>query len=197
MRNLVMFGRGANGVGSPEITDGERRSADAIKFGIVKEVDYAKARARVIIGDEEDPDGHLHTGWLPFGSLRARGDREWHPPESGERVVVLSESGEVQNGVVIPLGLYSDEDPPPGDRAGLWRKTFADGGKIEYDRATGGFVVEGKSDVTLKVGGVTLKVSASGVEITGGTVKHNGKSIGDDHKHTQVQSGGAVSGPPQ
>lgn len=197
MRNLLMFGRGASGVGSPEVTDGERRSADTVKFGTVKEVDYAKARVRVIIGDETDPEGHLHTGWLPFGSAKARGDREWHPPEEGERVVVLSESGEVQNGVVIPLGLYTDEDPPPGAKAGLWRKEFSDGGKIEYDRESGAFVVEGKSDVTLKVGGVTFKVSATGVEITGGTVKHNGHDIGDTHKHTGVQAGGAISGPPQ
>lgn len=194
--NMLMFARGASGVGSPEVTDGERRSADTVKFGTVKEVDYEKARARVIIGDEQDKEGHLHTGWLPFGSLRARGDREWHPPEEGERVVILSESGEVQNGVVIPLGLYTDEDPAPGNKAGLWRKQFSDGGIVEYDRESGAFKVEAKTSVELKVGGVTFRVSAEGVEITGGTVKHNGHDIGDTHKHKDTQPGGGLSGVP-
>ncbi|WP_311276168.1 hypothetical protein [Methylobacterium sp. WCS2018Hpa-22] len=49
---------------------------------------------------------------------------------------------------------------------------------------------------TVKIGGVTLKVSGDGLEIDGGEVKHNGHSIGDDHKHRNVMTGAAISGPP-
>jgi phage baseplate assembly protein V len=207
-----MFGRGASGVGNPEVTDAERRAADAVKFGHVHEVDYAKARVRVLIGDEDDEDGHQITGWLPMAGGRASGDADWHPLEVDERVVVLSEAGELQNGIVLPAAIYSDETPAPGDKAGLWRKIFADGASIEYDRDTGAFLVEaistatlrvGESSVevteeaiTLTVGGVSMTISGEGVAIEGGSITHDGKNIGKDHKHSGVQAGGAQSGEP-
>lgn len=49
-------------------------------------------------------------------------------------------------------------------------------------------------DVEITVGGV-LKITGA-VEITGASVKHNGKEIGSTHTHTAVQPGGGVSGPP-
>lgn len=193
---MIMFGRGASGVGSPEVTDSERRHADQIKYGTVKEVDYKKARARVVIGDETDPEGHLLTGWLQFGGGRARGDREWNPPEVGERVMVLSESGEVQNGMVLPLGLYTDEDPANGDRAGLWRKTFKDGSVIEYDRDSGGFKIDAKTSLELKIGDVSLKITSEGFAFTGGKITHDGHLIDKNHHHKDTQPGAGLSGVP-
>jgi hypothetical protein len=70
----IVVGRGRSGVGHPEITDSERRHADQIKVGKVQEVDYAKAKVRVLIGDESDDDGHMVTGWLPMPGARARND---------------------------------------------------------------------------------------------------------------------------
>jgi phage baseplate assembly protein V len=210
---MFAFDRSRHGVAGFAASDSERRHADAIKFGTVHEADYAKALVRVLLGDEEDPDGHLVTGWLPMAGARAGGDSDWHPLEIGERVMVLSESGETQNGMVLPAGLYTDEAPAPGDKAGLWRRKFKDGGLIEYDRETGEWLLVGLSKATVKVGGstivstadeitlsaggVTLKVSSSGVEISGGKVTHDGKNIGRDHKHLGVQGGAAISGPPQ
>lgn len=207
-----MLGRGGSGVGNPEISDSERRHADVVKFGVVQEADYAGARVRVLIGDEDDDEGHLVSGWLPMAGTRAKGDFDWHPLEVGERVLVLSESGELQNGIVIPAALYSDDNPAPGAKAGLWRKTFQDGGKVEYDRDTGEFLVDAKSKATLKVGsdfirieagkvtltagGVTLEVSSGGVSVTGGSVTHDGKNMGKDHKHLGVTAGSAQTGNP-
>lgn len=209
---MILTPRGRHGVGHPEITDGERRHADQIKRGTVHEADYEKARVRVLVGDPDDDEGHLITGWLPMPGARSRNDSEWHPLEVGEGVIVLSESGELQNGVVLPAGFYSDENPAPGDKAGLWRKLFQDGGVVEYDRDSGEFLVDAIAKATLKVGdatavvtedaitltvgGVTLEVSDGGVAITGGQVTHNGKNIGASHSHGQVEPGGGVSGPP-
>lgn len=50
--------------------------------------------------------------------------------------------------------------------------------------------------LTLKVGGVSLEVSSSGVAITGGTVTHNGKNIGDTHAHSGVTAGPSNTGVP-
>lgn len=220
----MLVKRSASGVGSAEITDSERRHADAIKFGEVKEVDYAKASVRVLIGDEEEEGGHLITGWLPMAGGRARGDADWHPLEVGERVMVLSESGELQNGMVLPAALYSDEDPAPGDKAGLWRKRFADGAVLEYDRESGelGFtaiskatiavgeasiVIDG-SAITLTAGGQTFKLGGSGIEssgkikgdngleIAGGGFTHDGKDVGKAHRHSGVATGGGQTGAP-
>jgi phage baseplate assembly protein V len=194
---VILAGRGPHGVGSPEITDGERRHADAIKFGTVHEADYARARLRVLIGDEDDEDGHVITGWLPMPGLRAQNDFEWHPLEVGERVAVISESGELQNGVVIPAGIYCEDNPANGDKAGLWRKSFQDGGVVEYDRDSGEFLVDAVTKITLKVGGCTLVITEDGFAFSGGTITHDGVNIGKDHKHTQVRSGEEISGPPQ
>jgi phage baseplate assembly protein V len=195
------------------MTDAERRIADLIRFGQVNEVDYAGARVRVMIGDPDDDENHTITGWLPMAGGRARGDREWHPLEAGERVVVLSESGELQNGIVMPAGIYSSEDPAPGDKAGLWRKSFSDGGVVEYDRESGSFMVDAKtkaslkvgdglveltaSKLTLKMGDLTLEIGGDGFAFSGGQITHDGHLIDKSHKHTEVQPGGALSGPPE
>lgn len=210
---MLQFERSRHGVAGFASNDSDRRHAGTVEFGKVQEADYAKARVRVLIGDEDDDEGHLVTGWLPMPGLRAQNDFDWHPLEVGERVAVLSASGEIQNGVVLPAGLYCGDNPAPGSKAGLWIRKFQDGGQITYDRDSGEWLVEGMSKATVKVGdstivtdadtitltagGVTLKVSSAGVEITGGQVTHNGKNIGATHIHTNVATGAGVSGPPQ
>lgn len=221
---MILSGRTRAGVGAPEITDSERRHADVVKFGVVKEVDYTKARVRVSIGDESDENGHLVTGWLPMAGGRARGDTDWHPLEEGERVMVLSESGELQNGMVLPAGLYSDEDPAPGDKAGLWRKKFSDGATLEYDRDSGELGFTAMSKTVIKVGGATITVTdgsivlsaggttftvgggaatstgpirgQDGLEVTGGEFTHDGVDVGKAHKHIGVQAGPSQTGVP-
>jgi hypothetical protein len=50
-------------------------------------------------------------------------------------------------------------------------------------------------DIDLSTSG-KLVLSASDVEINGATLTHNGKNIGDDHKHGGVDTGGGISGEP-
>ena len=56
---------------------------------------------------------------------------------------------------------------------------------------------EGSDDISLKMGGVTLSVSDSGVAITGGAVTHNGVNIGSDHVHSGIVSGPSDTGGPK
>lgn len=168
---MLAFGRSRHGVAGLEASESERRQADVVKFGKVHEADYAKARVRVLIGDEGDDEGHLITGWLPMPGARAGEDSDWHPLDVGERVAVLSEGGDTPNGVVLPAGLYNDEFPAPGNKAGLWRRKFKDGGSIEYDRDTGEWLMEGKAKATVKVGSSTVVAEADAVTVTvGGAV---------------------------
>lgn len=199
-------------VGTPEQTDNERRLADIVKSGRVVEVDYPKARVRVGIGDPEDPEGYVKTGWLPMAGGRRD---EWNPIKVGEAVTVISEGGELQNGIVTPGSIYGEGNPAVGDRGDLWRKKFDDGTVMEYDEGAKAFKIGGATGATLKmivgdatfevkngelkltVGGVSMKLSGDGVEITGGEITHDGKSIDKTHKHTDVVPGGSLSGPPQ
>ncbi|MBU2714354.1 phage baseplate assembly protein V, partial [Zooshikella harenae] len=59
-----------------------------IRPGIIRSVDYDRARARVQMNK-------LTTDWLPWLTTRASHDRSWWAPEAGEQVVVLSPCGEL------------------------------------------------------------------------------------------------------
>ncbi len=48
----------------------------------------------------------------------------------------------------------------------------------------------------IRKGGVTFTISADGVDIQGGTVRHNGKDIGSTHRHTGVIPGTGQTGTP-
>jgi phage baseplate assembly protein V len=195
------------GVGNPEMTDVERRLEGLINYGTVVAVDYAdtaKPRVRVKIGDPDDEDGHLTTAWLPLFGRRAGGDSEWDPHEIGEAVVVLAAGGELQNGLVMPIGLFTTAHPAAGDRVGLWRKKFQDGAVLEYDRATGAMKFEAITSLKLKVGSSTLTITAAGLAFSGpvtgdstavftGNVTGQGTSL---HGHTHTDPQGGATGAP-
>jgi phage gp45-like len=50
--------------------------------------------------------------------------------------------------------------------------------------------------IEFAVGGCTMTMTASGFEFTGGTIKHDGKSIDKNHIHGGVMSGPANTGVP-
>lgn len=86
------------------------------------------------------------------------------------------------------------------------------GGKVSVDGAEHVGVksakvvdVEGAERATLKGGGSTLTLSDSGLDVESSSpinfrcpdVLHNGRSIGDNHRHTDVEAGSDRSGPPE
>jgi len=86
------------------------------RFGLVTSYDPATAAARVTL----QPEGVL-SGWLPV--LSAWTGAGWGlicPPSPGNQVVVLSQEGDAQHGVIIG-GTYSNSQPPPATPAGeIW-----------------------------------------------------------------------------
>lgn len=130
-----------------------------IRLGTIAEVDLVKARVRVQSGD-------LLTGWLPWVAPRAGADREWDPPTVSEQVVLFSPSGQTANGIVL-VGLFSDQIPANGDRAGLHRRTYADGAVIEYDSQAH------RLRAILPSGGITDLTSPGGINIIG-PINHQG-----------------------
>ncbi|MBK3450057.1 phage baseplate assembly protein V [Pseudomonas haemolytica] len=133
-----------------------------IRFGVIAAVQMEPPRVQVTTGK-------LTTAWLPWLALRAGADREWDPPTVGEQVILLSPSGQLANGIVV-TGVFSDHVPANGNRAGLHRRTYADGTVIEYDS------IAHHLNATLVDGGTTNLISKGGINLVG-DITHQGDYI--------------------
>lgn len=136
-----------------------RMLENLIRYGVIAAVQMDPPRVQV-------KTGSLTTAWLPWLALRAGADQEWDPPTEGEQVILFSPSGQLANGVVL-TGLFSDHIPANGNRAGLHRRTYADGAVIEYDSALHHL------NATLPDSGTTSLVSKAGINIIG-PINHQG-----------------------
>ena len=182
-----------------------RMLENLIRLGVIAEVQMVPPRVKVKTGE-------LTTAWLPWLALRAGADREWDPPTVDEQVILFSPSGQLANGVVV-TGLFSDHIPANGHRAGLHRRTYADGAVIEYDSAAHHL------NATLPDSGTTSLVSKGGINIIG-PINHQGDynqtgnqnvvglvTVSQDvvaagislveHPHGGVLVGGAKTGKPE
>ncbi|CRM18747.1 phage baseplate assembly protein V [Pseudomonas sp. 24 R 17] len=136
-----------------------RMLENLIRFGVIAAVQMVPPRVQV-------KTGTLTTAWLPWLALRAGADQEWDPPTVDEQVILFSPSGQLANGIVV-TGLFSDHIPANGNRAGLHRRTYADGAVIEYDS------VAHHLNATLPDRGTTSVVSKGGINIIG-PINHQG-----------------------
>jgi phage baseplate assembly protein V len=135
----------------------DRMTANLIRFGAVKEVDYAAAKVRVEIGE-------LLTAWLPWLTHRAGGNISWHAPEIGEQVIVLSPSGDMTQGVVL-MAVYQTAYPANASSADIHRMDYGNGDFFEYNRAGGHLHIQITGNLTINAGGI--------VTITGSTINLN------------------------
>ncbi|HDS1759940.1 MULTISPECIES: phage baseplate assembly protein V [Pseudomonas] len=141
------------------IAELNRLLENLVRLGTIAEVQHAPPRVQVRTGG-------ILTTWLPWLALRAGADREWDPPTVDEQVILLSPSGQLANGIAI-TGLFSDQIPANGDRAGLKRRTYADGAVVEYDS------VAHHLRAILPSGGTSEVISDGGIRIVGDIV-HEG-----------------------
>ncbi|WP_028696128.1 phage baseplate assembly protein V [Pseudomonas cremoricolorata] len=188
-----------------ELATLHRLLENLIRLGTIAEVQHRPPRVTVSTGD-------LITTWLPWIAGRAGADQEWDPPTAGEQVLLLSPSGQLANGFVI-TGLFSDALPANGERAGLHRRSYADGAVIEYDS------LAHHLSAVLPEGGTTHLTSSGGLHIVG-PITHVGDytqtgnqtitgqvNVSDDvvaagislveHRHGEVKQGNDLSGAPQ
>lgn len=164
-----------------QIAELQRRQSNILRSGTVVEVDAAKGRVKVDVGNEGNP---LITPWIRW-SERAGARKTWSPPSVGEAMTILSGSGEVDGRALAIHGGFTDQNPAPsadGDAAvfslGNVTATIIDGG------------------LKLEIGGVTVEITGAGFAITGGTVTHNGANIGDTHKHGGIKPGSSQTSNP-
>ena len=139
------------------IAELNRKLANIIRIGLVKEVDYEKARVRVKIGE-------FITDWLPWVTARAGEDRNWFSPDIDEQVIVLSPFGELSLGVVLPA-IYQEKYPPPENKKEINSVKFQDGTKFTYDKENHHLEIEVVDKITLKVGESEIEMTKSGIKL--------------------------------
>jgi phage baseplate assembly protein V len=182
----------------------ERRARNRKRTGKVAEVDYKKGLARVEISK---PNGKAFIGpWMPWKEVAAGGIKSHIPPTVGEQVDVVSESGDLTDGV-IDMSTPSNANPRPHDgpeavvTRGNSRVMISDN---SFDFKTDNVNVETgttnlKSPTINIEGNIRLKGNLfveGETSLTGGAISHNGKNIGDTHVHLDVEPGPSHSGPP-
>ena len=94
--------------------ENERAREGIVKFGRVTAVDAGTARAKVSFGGESESD------WLPWLAERAAAISIWAPVAIGEQVVVLSESGDTAQGVIVG-SVFSQDNPGAAAAEGLFK----------------------------------------------------------------------------
>lgn len=131
------------------LTDMQRRLNNLIRVGLVIETN--PSRLKVKIGDNT-------SGWLPWLTQRTGDCVTWWKPSVGEQVMVLSPSGELNNGVVLPA-IYTKNQPTLN--ANEHMTIYKDGTKVSYDYEQKKLLINCVGDVEV-VAAKTLKVEFNG-----------------------------------
>ncbi|MDX2109200.1 MAG: phage baseplate assembly protein V [Verrucomicrobiota bacterium] len=144
-----------------EILELQRRMANMLRIGVIEEIDYTTAKARVRIGA-------LLTDWLPWTTPRAGGDRDWMAPEIGDQVTILAPMGDLSQ-AYISQALYSVDHPANGNTVNIRRTTFEDGAFVEYDRTLHRYTVSvpgGGAEIRILTEGKVSIVADGDVTVT-------------------------------
>lgn len=181
-----------------------RRVENLARMGTVVAVRHAKpARCRIKLGDNT-------TDWLPWIAGRAAGQQgsKWWPPVVGEQCMVLSPGGDLSQGVAL-LGAYSDNMDAPSDGAGVDRTQWSARDWAEYragrhtihvqesitlEVGTGCAITMAPDNITLRVGGAVLSITADGITSTVDIVAQGISVV--NHVHGGVKQGDDDTGRP-
>lgn len=97
-----------------ELEEIKRRNRNRKRTGTISKLDLGKGLARV---EFQSPDGKPYLGpWMPWKEVASGGIKTHIPPTLGEQVDVLSESGDMGDGV-IDMSIPSTDNPRPHDGA--------------------------------------------------------------------------------
>lgn len=93
----------------------ERRIRNMVRFPVLTELDAAKGLAKSIDkGGGEGKDLPLpFLPWAEVAGPHGGGNRTtWRPPQPGQRMMLLSPSGNLAEGLLIPAGFSNAAGPP-------------------------------------------------------------------------------------
>ena len=157
----------------------ERRVANLVRSGVVHAADYATAKVRVRYDTAADGTPVV-TAPLSWFTRRSGEDGDWWAPELGEEVAILSPSGDLLQGMVLPA-LYQQAYPAPETMPTRHTRRYADGAMFMYDREahrleailpTGSSAVIESNDVTVRCATATIQASGQ-VRVNGSRINLN------------------------
>jgi hypothetical protein len=186
-----------------QVADVRTRMNRLVMIGTVEKRDGQKVRLKLAEkgeGAEEDFLSPLVPIGRPSGK-NGGGHSQFTRAGLGEPFLLLSPGGEIgEHSRALHAG-HTADNPAPGDEAadsdvetyGDWKIEKKNGlkvsaGSVSFDLSPAG--------LTLSVGGSSFAFTAAGFAQTGGSQTHDGRNVGQDHKHTDVQPGGALTGEP-
>ncbi|MBD9445754.1 MULTISPECIES: phage baseplate assembly protein [unclassified Rhizobium] len=105
-------------------------------------------------------------------------------PVKGAKALLVAPNGDADQAFVFG-----------GEHPGLRPSDLPSGATAIYD-SSGNIIKLIGSGIVIQSGGVKMVISPDGVAITGGTITHNGKNIGDTHIHGGVVPGGGTTDVP-
>ena len=129
----------------------------------------------------------VRTKPLPW-ITRAGKVRDWDPPTAGERVLLISPTGDPGRAIIVNGG-FSEEFSQNHDNVSEARRTI---GETEITSAEDGHTIKSRV-ITFQADEIRL---VGNVLIEGETLTHNGKDVGDTHRHSDVVPGPAPTGKP-
>jgi phage baseplate assembly protein V len=172
------------------VRDLQRRLANMIRRGKVHSVDFSQTPPRVRV---EYAKGAV-TGWLPFVSSRQSVDSKstWEPLAIGEGVLIVSESGELSMGVVMP-SVPDATNVPPSTSPNEHVTKYSDGTMIKYDRAVGKLTIDVVSDVELIAANkVSVQCSSADVNASANVTVTAGGDVLADGSNIKLNGGAGV-----
>lgn len=162
----------------------ERRLATTVLTGKVVAVDPDKRQLRLKLTTSADGREVL-SPWIRWQEAGVGALSVHSQPAINEQMMVVSMSGTLGTGsIAVPATFDKDHASP--------------------SKATDTTVIaRGDTRISLKADKLVLEAGGASIELSAGEIKtlsekllHNGHSVGDDHKHTDVIPGGGLSGPP-
>ncbi|WP_168464769.1 phage baseplate assembly protein V [Wolbachia endosymbiont of Ctenocephalides felis wCfeT] len=147
------------------ISELQRKLANIVRIGLIKEVDYEKAMVKVKIGE-------FLTDWLPWITNRAGKDSSWFPPDIDEQVVIFSPLGELSLGVVLS-GIYQQKYSAQESKKEINCFLFEDGTKISYDKKNHHLEISVVDKITFRVGESEIEMTKNSIKLKANRIDLN------------------------
>lgn len=178
-----------------ELEEVTRRQRNMFRPAEVKSVDPQNYRVRL------DAAG-MQTKPIPWVE-QAGSNMSWFPPSPGQKGFLISPSGEPGIGFFLPTTYVKEGTTPPyadGDMFG-WKRGETEiqvHDKEALIRVAGASITVTDEGILLEIGDSRIRlrdgeiqVNGTAIPITGSSLTHNGKNVGDTHIHGGVISGAA------
>lgn len=172
------------------IRDLQRRMANMIRRGRVHSVDFEQSPPRVKVEYEKG----AVTGWLPWISGRESNKHrtDWEPLAIGEQVIILSESGELSSGVVLP-SLPDATSPVPSTSPDEHVSCYEDGTMFTYNRKTHTLSIDVQGDINLHATGnfsATIEGTADVTATKDLSIKTSANMVLEAAGNVDIKAGG-------